>query len=59
MVDVTLPELDPAAAISDADLVIVRQGADTVDLKGTALQLKTYIGVVSPGGSDTQIQFND
>ena len=36
------------------DLVIVRQGADTVDLKGTALQLKTYIGVVSPGGSDTQ-----
>ncbi len=59
MVDVTLPELDPAAAISDADLVIVRQGADAVDLKGTALQLKTYIGVVSPGGSDTQIQFND
>ncbi len=50
MVDVTLPELGDAAAISDSDLLILRQGADTVDLKGTALQLKTYIGALTSVG---------
>lgn len=43
MANKTLPLLDAAAAVSDSDLLITRQGADTADTKQTAEAIKDYV----------------
>lgn len=51
MVDTTLRTLTPGTAVSDGDLFISRQGADTEDKSVTGTQLKTY----AQGTLQTQI----
>ena len=49
---------DIGEAIVDADLFIVDNGAGGTNRKVAASRIKTY-AATSPGGSDTQIQFNN
>jgi len=44
MPNTTIRDLSPGAAIQDGDLFISRQGADTIDVSVTGLQLKEYSG---------------
>lgn len=59
MADTTLPMLNPSGPVADGDLFITRQVGDVVDTKQTGAALKAYIGSGSPGGVDTNIQYNN
>jgi len=43
MANKTLPELTAGIAVSDSDIIISRQGADTEDIKTTFSSIKTWI----------------